>query len=259
MLRFHLIGDWPAGSITCTPTASTFDPTAEVQQLIDIAWAARKRELGDHLYDGRLCRLESFHHAGSHLTLLLSETSYKSFLGTNYANPALADRFGPAALANALGFSTAVLSSDDHIMLAVRSRTSAYHAGRIHTFGGTIEPGHSINVFDEALRELSEEAGLNRSDIADIRCAALAEDASTRQPELVFLARSTLPRTQIEQQINKQEHSAFWPLPVTRESLESAVHHKPRLTPIAAAALLLWGRRLYGLPWFTEHSCRMTA
>ena len=58
------------------------------------AWDEVNARPGVRLFDGAMCRLESWAVRGDRLELVLSETTYRTFLGTNLSNPGLADRFG---------------------------------------------------------------------------------------------------------------------------------------------------------------------
>ena len=83
----------------------------------------------------------------------------------------------------------------------------------------------------------------------DIRCTGIAEDLSIRQPELIFLARTTRTRGQVEAALDRTEHHGSWAVAAERDAVEAALDAAaPRdaFTPVAVASLLLYGRLAWG-------------
>jgi hypothetical protein len=253
MLRFHLVGEWTAGEVQITWTGSSRIIVPEVEALIDRDWAEAMARPGVHLFDGPMCRLESWATVGATLQLALSHTSYKPFFGTNLSNPGLADRHGRNILANPVGVSPALVSNDGFLLLGRRNGSVAYYPHRLHPFAGALEPREDLDIFEDVGRELSEELSFAPTDIADIRCTGIVEDLALRQPELIFLVRSTRTRVQIESQVDGREHRGSWAIPADRGSLEAALDDRDAFTPVAVAALLLWGRLEFGEDWFDAH------
>src|SRR5262245_50331524 len=132
VLKFHAIGEWPRGRVRCQWVPSSFHPDADALNLIEQSWQSVNRRPGVHLFDGPMCRLEAFSSDADELRLSLSPVSYKPFLGTNLQNPQLAEKSGWQALANPLGVSCALLSSDGALMMGQRNQQVAYYPGRIH-------------------------------------------------------------------------------------------------------------------------------
>jgi hypothetical protein len=251
MLTFHAIGDWEPGQVTTTWTASTRRIVPEIEQLIDQAWEATLRRPGVKLFDGPMCRMESWESSPQLLRIVLSETSYKPFLGTNLAHPELADRFGRDVMANPVGVSPALHTADEFLLLGRRNASVAYYPNRTHPFAGALEPRDRGDVFAAVERELAEELSLRDSDIAEIRCTGIAEDVALRQPELIFRVRTTLTRSQIESQVHTEEHGDSIAIHARPEHVLQVLDH-PALTPVAIASLLLWGRVRFGLSWFQQ-------
>jgi 8-oxo-dGTP pyrophosphatase MutT (NUDIX family) len=204
-----------------------------------------------HLFDGAMCRLESWNATNAGLRLTLSKSSYKIFLGTNMANPEFADRFGSDVMANPVGLSPALLTSDDHLLLGHRTHVVAYYPGRIHPFSGCLEPGDA-NLFTAVARELKEELSLDAGDVKEIRCTGIAEDTSLRQPELIFAVESKRTRSEIEARLDWLEHQSVFAIDANADAVEAVIRAEPRLTPVAIASLLLWGRLKFGQPWFEK-------
>src|SRR5437762_11231747 len=113
MLRFLALGDWPRDRVALSWTSTTRRILPDVEQIIDRAWSDAAARLGTRLFDGPMCRLERFAASAQSLELFVSPTSYKSFLGTNLTHAReIADRFGVDALANPIGLSSALQTSD---------------------------------------------------------------------------------------------------------------------------------------------------
>jgi 8-oxo-dGTP pyrophosphatase MutT (NUDIX family) len=249
MLKILLAADWPQGSVTIERTANSRRVVPEVEAAIDAAWAQASARLGNHLFDGPVCRMESWQASDDRLHLQLSPSSYKPFLGTNMTHPEFADRFGADVMANTVGVSPALLSSDGYLLMGKRTATVAYYPNRIHPFAGSLEP-RDTDVFAAIHRELREELSLEPQDIIDLRCTGIAEDQHLRQPELIFAARSSLTKSEIESRLDPKEHRAMWSTPGTPDGIETAISDRDQLTPVAVASLVLWGRLQFGDGWF---------
>ena len=249
MPLIRAFGDWPRNALRVTWTASTRRTVPEVERVIEESWSAAARRLGDKLFDGPMCRLERWSAAPDQLDLTLSRTSYKPFLGTNLHHADLADTFGPDVLANPVGLSTALETSDGYLLLGRRNDSVAYYPNRVHPFAGALEPpkrdGEELDVFAEVLRELLEELSLSPGDLADLRCIGLAEDPALRQPELIFAAVANRTRAQIEATLDRKEHHATYAVRSNQSELDRAIAD-PSLTPVAVASLTLWARRAPG-------------
>ena len=247
MLTFHAIGDWPPGRVRLGWTdrpGRRVEPA--VERIIDDAWARVCSRPGVHLFDGPMCRLESFAASPQALSLTVSQTSYKPFVGTNLENPSLADEYGPAVMANPIGVSALLEAGDGHLMLGRRTAAVAYYPERVHPFAGALEPRDGTDPFTAVYRELSEELSLRRADLSDLRCCGLVEDAALRQPELIFIATTPLARQRVESRLDRVEHHATWS--VGTRHVEQVLGDR-ELTPVARASLLLWGRLRLGATW----------
>jgi len=233
----HAAGDWGPEQIRSVWSPRPRQIPPSVTQKIESAWAEAMRRTDLKLFNGKMSRLESWRLDGPALELILGPTEYKEFWGTNLMNPQLAEEFGPDVLSNALGISAILQSSDGHLIFGRRTATVAFHAHRIHCFGGTVDDGRT-DVFGEILRELEEEVGLARSDLRQIRCIGLDEDRAIRQPELMFHAQAFYSLNEIEKRLDAVEHSAIWSVPATKSAIADAIGN-PELTPIAQAGLSL--------------------
>ena len=117
MLTFHAFGDWAPGQVRVKWVQSGRRVVPEVEELIEQAWHRALRRPGVKLFDGPMCRMERWHATDGRLELDLSVTGYKVFLGTNISHPELAERFGRAVMANPVGVSPALETSDGYLLL----------------------------------------------------------------------------------------------------------------------------------------------
>jgi hypothetical protein len=250
----HQAGAWKRGDVSIEWVESSRPTVLRVEEMIDRAWRDAKARLGEKLFDGPMCRMESWE-AGAEqkLNLRLSRTSYRVFLGTNMSHPELADEYGRAILANPIGVSPALISSDGFLILGRRNDSVAYYPRRLHPFAGALEPHAELDIFDEVRRELREELGFGPDDVSQIVCSGIIEDTLLRHPELVFVARSTKTRDQIISQVKDEEHHASWSTPATAEAIERALASDAEFTPVARGAMLLFGRLEFGEQWFASN------
>jgi len=247
-VRFRAIGRWGPADVVVRWVGDRRPRIPEIDQIVEQTWQEARRRPGLNLYDGPMCRLERLV-AGPKLELDLSPTSYKIFWGTNLYNPWLGRRYGPEALANAVGLSCALESADGFLTLGRRSPSLAYYPSRVHPFAGSLEPVHPLDLFAEMQRELAEELHFEDADVASMWCSGVIEDVSIGQPELVFSAKSSRTHTEIERMLDTAEHQASLAIEPDRQKLESALND-PAMTPVALGAMLLWGRQRFGAPWF---------
>jgi 8-oxo-dGTP pyrophosphatase MutT (NUDIX family) len=250
MFRILQAGDWPPGRVR-----SVFEPNSRtripaVEAAIEAAWITAKARPGALLFDGPMCRLQSWSADAESLTLHLADCGYKPFFGTNISHPEFAGRYGPGVMANPVGVSPAVETSDGHLIMGRRNDSVAYYPGRIHPFAGCLEPGDP-DVFAAVIRELSEELALNPGDIRDLRCTGVVSELNLKQTELIFAAAVSATRTELISRLDGAEHAAAWSVPATAADVAAVVNSPDALlTPVAVSALLLWGRLRFGQAWY---------
>lgn len=259
MLTIEAIGHWTDTQVHAVEQPDTRVRIHAVEQLIDQTWQAALRQPGIHLFDGPMCRLESFVASIGSLELGISPASYRTFYGTNMRHPELADQYGTQVLANPLGVSCLLETADDWILLGRRSASVAYYPNRVHPFAGALEPGDAADVFAAARRELHEELTLKDNQIGRMHCLALVRDNLLRQPELIFSVRTRRTLRQLENQMDHTEHREGYPLAASLPVIESAMTRTRLLTPIAICSLWLWGRQRFGQSWFDRHAGTITA
>jgi len=224
---------------------------------------ALAREGERMLYNGDLIRLVEARATPAQLHLELGPTCYRDFLGTNLHHAATVSRTGEQHLANPLGISSMVITRDGFLIFGRRSGRVAFHAGHLHTFGGLLEPSDRdaegrFDVFGAAIRELVEELGVRKNEIAEIFVAGLVRDRSILQPELLFEATLTLSRAELTARFDPtlpdQEHTRLEFVHDEPEAIVPFVRRSTPVAPVAAAAMLLRGRQAWGTDWY-EQSC----
>lgn len=240
MLHFELTGRWRPPQVRATWAPSTYAPSQRVRAFIDRTWSEASAQPGRLLFDGPMCRLEHLHATPECLHLRLSRTSYRQFLGTNLAADAPIDRLGAAALANPVGLSTLLWTSDDYLVLGRRNARVAYYPLRIHPFAGALEPDDIDDVFAAMGRELFEELSLEPHEISDMACLGLVRDLALRQPELIFTTRTTRTRNQVDRALDRAEHASTLSFPATGEEWTDGQNEIESWTPVARATVLLW-------------------
>jgi hypothetical protein len=258
LLKFPIIGEFSPERVRVTWVPPSRKVIPDVDALIESRWQDALKRPGIHLFDGPMGRLESAQVSDGVLHLQLSQTSYRIFVGTNLSGtaPALAARHGREILANPIGLSSLLLSSDGHAVMGRRNAKVAYYPLRVHPFAGCLEPGDAVDVFNEIRRELREELGFEDADIADITCTGLAEDQSLFQPELIFATRSKRTLAEIAARLDPEEHRGLFTAPATQAGIEAALNADEDFTPVGIAALMLWGRIQFGDDWFTSQTPR---
>ena len=262
MLRLLHVADYGPRRVAARMVPSTRRVVPEVEAGIESAWANLATDRpGVTLFDGPMCRLESFAptSAGA-LDLAFSRTSYKIFLGTNLARPDLAATHGRDVLASPTGVSVALQTADGYLLFGRRTAAVAYYPGRVHPFAGSVEPrgpdrDEPPDVFADVARELREEAGLTAQDVHSVALAGVAEDSALAHPELIFRAHTPLARRDVAARLSPAEHAGLVAVPATADGVDGALDD-PALTPVARACLLLWGRSALRRDWFDSRSAR---
>ncbi len=240
MYKLLAIGNWRPGQVRLNRVNASSRPIVpDVERIIEETWTRATSQTGVTLFDGPMCRMESFEVSAEMLRLIVSPTSYKPFVGTNLYHSNLATTYGKNILANPVGVSTLLETADGYLMLGRRNASVAYYPDRVHPFAGTIDPGDGDDPFVAAHRELEEELSLNRADLIDFRCTGLVEDSALLQPELVFAARTSLSREEVDRRVDRTEHHATWAHVASKLDLDG-VSHDAAFTPVAVASLFLW-------------------
>lgn len=256
-LFIHAVGDWEPPQVRThwsDQSHRRIDPVVEAR--IDAAWASAMSQPSARLFDGPMCRLEKFAATPDRLELFLEPTSYKIFLGANIANPQLAREFGKDVMANPVGVSAALVSSDDRLIFGRRSSWVAYYPNRLHPFAGALEPADAGDIFAAMRRELAEEICVPAGELSEMRCLGIVEDARLSHPELIFAVRCSRTAGRIDFDMDRDENNATWSAAVTPDDLATALQQNADFTPVAVATILLTGRSRFGETWFASHRAK---
>ncbi len=236
----------------------------EIDSLIEQTWHRETTKAGQtnrRLFNGRLCRLVGLRNSEDGLSLTLGEVSFKEFLGTNLSNAYLRHLHGPEVLADALGVSSAVVTSDGFLLLGRRSHRVAYHGGRIHPIGGIVEPAddpaNPPDPFGSMIAEMREELSLSPDQIVSIHCMGVVRDKHIVQPEMIFETKVSADVPTLiagaRQAKDSMEHAEVVPVRNHPAAVVSFMEQNAaELTPVALATLLLHGLRNWGGGWFAS-------
>ena len=263
--RFFLdvVGQYSQQDLHVQWDAAAYMPDEAIRQEIDKAWdhhSATAQHRGVKLYNGPLCRLIDFQADNHRLNLVMGPTCFKDFLGTNLTRATLRYLHGSDVLANPVGVSAAVVTSDNFILLGRRSQKVVYHGGRIHSIGGMVEPdanAQAPNPFDAIIQEITSELCVSASDIATIVCMGMVREKPIVQPELVFDVALGLDAQTLRQiaakAIDADEHDELILVLDYPSSVITFVQKNlDAITPVCLSALLLHGLRKWGTGWFAS-------
>lgn len=258
-------GRYTREQVTCTWHDTPRSTTAANEADLAAVWEAEQavaRQEGRTLYNGALARLIRAHVEPGGLRLDLGPTCYRDFLGTNLNHAGRTRAVDASALADPVGVSAIVVTSDGFLTLGRRSHRVAYHGGLLHPFGGMLEQadriGGTFDVFAAVLREIREETGLRAAELADPVLVALVRDRAIHQPELLFDVEVQVAREQLAARFAAlpldQEHTAVEFVADDPDAALAFLSSAEVVTPVGQAAILLHGFRSWGTAWY-EQTC----
>jgi 8-oxo-dGTP pyrophosphatase MutT (NUDIX family) len=233
----------------------------QVEAAIEATWAEQTRlaaEQGRKLYNGRLCRMINCETQGPVLQMTLGEVSYKEFVGTNLTHAQLRYIHGPDVLANPLGVSAAVVTSDGYVLLGRRSDKVFSNPGLVHPVGGTVEPpaeaGRIPDPFQAMTDELYQELALPAKAVRRNVCLGVVRAKRVVQPEMVFEVRVDggveAIRAGAANAPDASEHDELIPVRDHPGAVVTYIEKNySQLTAVAMATLLLHGQRHWGMGW----------
>ncbi|HEX37307.1 MAG TPA: hypothetical protein ENG70_00350 [Candidatus Cloacimonetes bacterium] len=208
-------GYFPLHKLRVIPVKRTLIFDREVEALIESHWkeemkkAQHKNKL---LYNGPIYRLEDYNIEEDILEVFVSNTNFKELMGTNFFHPELAEKYGKAALSNAIALSTFLQSSNGKFIFVKRSENIYFGEGLWHLIAGQFSIESSIKDEDSAFsvleKELHEEAGITCEQIDECLCLGLIKDTCHYKPELVFFTKVSIPAKKIETMI-EHAHDDF--------------------------------------------------
>lgn len=196
----------------------------EIEALIAATWAERVAEAearGGMLWSAPMARLVDWRVEDGALTIRFGPTTYREFVGTNVANPWVAQRYGADHLSDGCGVSALVRTSDGRLVLQRRSAAVFEFAGLIAACGGAVEPiapgDPSTDLDAQARRELREELGLPGDALGEMTLLGIGRTTSRHKPEVVYLAETSTTWEELRGRAH-EEHAGLVSLPDTAEA-----------------------------------------
>ena len=193
----------------------------EVEAAIEATWAERTAEAaarGGMLWSAPMARLVDWRVDEGTLTLRMGPTTYRDFVGTNVANPWVAERYGSDALSDGCGVSALVATADGQLILQRRSAAVFEFAGLVAACGGAVEPGEGDDppaaLDAQARRELREELGLTDGDVRGTTLLGVGYTTARHKPEVVYLAETTATWEELRGRAH-EEHAGLVAIPDT--------------------------------------------
>lgn len=248
-------GEFGRGQVVVHWSHELRETAADLERLIEEAWAVRAREaqrLGKMLYPGKLCRLIGFSASAERLNLELGATDFRELVGTNLGHPEWLRSLGPTYLSNALGVHAAVGSSDGKLIMYRRSALVAECPGCFDACGGHVEPDFDCpdgipDPFSSIAREIQEEMGIGPTEIVSVTCLGLARATATFKPDLIFSVRTNRPSSSLLRGPLSEEHAAVKAIGDDESSVRRFLQRYGKtMAPAGRATLLLRYRQAKG-------------
>ena len=199
--------------------------------------------------------------AGDRFCLTVGPTCYRDFVGTNLYTRHRIDEFGWHCFANPIGTTATLLTRDGRICYGRRSMRVVYHAGHVHTFGGSLEAGDRkadgmIVAFASVARELTEELGLSPEETSGLVCVGLIRDKEIHQPELLFEAKLELTADELRSRWQsaeaQDEHEEIVTLDDAPDEIVPFIRRCRLIAPVAIGALFIHGLQSWRREWFDK-------
>lgn len=206
------------------------------------------------IFNGDLCKLDSWKISDNNLTLDLRYTNYKELLYSNHIHEQNTEESNFPFTSKALGISAVLLSSDNMIIVIKRSSHVGEGPGKLDIVGGHIHPyEHSVegipDPFFAMKAEMVEEVNLAPAPAEELVCIGIIITTTTQKPELVFSMQSH--RANSESIIHKAslknstEISEFLAIPNRKKSLQAFLNKEAKkLSPSAFGSLWLYKESL---------------
>ncbi|OPY75051.1 MAG: hypothetical protein A4E65_03653 [Syntrophorhabdus sp. PtaU1.Bin153] len=228
------------------------------QAFIDDAWknyVQASRETGVTVYNGNILRLDGVERANGYLSLVLSDTDFRSAIGTGTSDFITA--FPGAPQANPFSLSVALVTADGRIVIEKRNRIDARRR-KYHVIAGFMERELDAlngrpNPFDALRREVCEELALSIED----PLYAMGLVRTVYGSELCFYNRLSISFSDLLEIKEKGETDCEIDTLEGVEDSPSAVAsfiagHMGDFVPSGRACLLLYGREAYGAKWYED-------
>jgi 8-oxo-dGTP pyrophosphatase MutT (NUDIX family) len=233
--------------------------SSDEQAEIDVSWtlalASANRPGRPPLFDGALFRVDRADVRDGVLSLELSNTTYREYVGTR--RPELRAMRGQELLADPLAVCLVAETLDGYLLVERRGSVDA-HAGSRHVIGGFAE--RTVDVIDglpapflAIERECIEETGF-RPEAKNLRVIGLTYDRVIPHPELCFAGRvdATLAEIRAGAGTRDEFHRVETLRAEPGDVLAFLAEPGVPWSPTGRAALLLWGRVRWGEDWYAR-------
>lgn len=244
-----IVGRFSRMDVVINDSCTSIYRPPDIQQVIDDNWALRLQEVnerGGSLEDRQKVLLLNRAIEDDRLIIGLGRDYYRNFVGT-YFNQEIRQNC-PDMVPQLLSVTALLETSDNYLVLNKRSQAVFQYPGWISGLGGPVEADDvnergEIDPFVAAIREISEETGIDGQQVVRIECTGFMRDLVTGIEDMTFFAQTVLTREEIETaQVNiapKEGESVF--MAADGQEIQRVLAHE-RLVSDAAALLTLFGK-----------------
>ena len=168
--------------------------------IINKLWNRAKKK-NSCLFNGKAYSLLKYYLENNNLTLIIQQTDYKAFVGTNLSLNQ--DRLEKVTLANILAVSALTFTKDEKILLGLRSHEVAEASDMWHIPGGNVDAYSGNNTLLASIKkELWQECSINEKDIAAINFLGLIINKLNNKPEAIFKIKLSINSQKLKEKIS---------------------------------------------------------
>ena len=242
--------------IRTEPVQDTLLRSADSEAFMDGKWQAHlatgAKPWPNDLKPGRF-RFAGFEERGADVVFRLDPcVAYRDHVGAR--DPEFRHRFGDTFLPNALAVTTFITARDkgglEYFLATRRNKTHDYKPNGLHlSTGGFMEIKKSPegDIVKEGMREATEESGVTPEDL-DLWFLGIAFDPWQNKPDAIFHASVNTPLEEIRRRKHDAENVNLW-IPAAK-MLPWLLDPAEVTVPMGLAALLWYGRIMFGQAWF---------
>lgn len=200
--QFRISGFWSREQVKNTVKAD--DPAPDSMHEHATALFRKFSAGRAEAYDGTLVGLKKLQTENETLILTGSEVRFSDYLATR-------DPFHPEEWprANPLGTTSVLVTSDNNVLVSVRSLNAEQNPGGLYFVGGFSEFSErgDFDIFDNACREIEEETGLDLSVVLrEITLRGIDYDTEYSHPEAFFTGRLNISSAELNEHLRHHHH-----------------------------------------------------
>lgn len=253
-----IFGHFSKSNLEIEDTQQTNLKSAELQRRIEENWERLKEEVlkrGGKLENRPKVYVIDISRQDAILHLKLGRTTYKDFVGT--CNTAIRLQT-PEVIPRLLSVASILETSDHFLVLIERSQQVFQYPGWVGSLSGTVEVDDTdengkIDPFKAAQKEIAEEVGIELIDISSLECLGFMRDRISGTESMVFQAKTSLTKSQIEEKQKEkalEEGKSVFVTTTPKEVGKRILELSKIFEPDGAAILTLLGREKFGENWF---------